>query len=141
MNNQIERIDLKTEFLIGIEAVDRQHSFLIDLYNDLADKLNQGKDQPEIEEVLEKLFDYTRYHFSTEEKIMEARRYPGLESHRRQHQTFIRTLSDFSSHHNLTGEGLAGVVNFLGQWVQGHILITDKEMGEFLMPPARDTAA
>jgi hemerythrin len=135
MQDEIKKIDLNTAFLIGVDVVDKQHRFLIDLYNDLVDKLQGAGGRPEIDEVLKMLFDYTQYHFSAEEELMQAAQYPRYEAHRRQHETFIRALTDLGSCDHLSQESLAGLARFLGQWIQGHILITDKEMGEHIGQP------
>ena len=85
-------------------------------------------------EVLRKTVDYTGYHFSTEEKIMERVAYPEFSTHKREHNTFVLdvlksvdTISKGGSYNPIS------FVHFLKDWVLFHIAVSDAAMGTYLI--------
>jgi len=103
------------------------------MINQLYDAMKAGKGREVIDDILKELARYTDYHFKTEEKYMEKYKYPDVEAHKKQHRDFVNKVNDFidkkaKGQVTLTIE----VMNFLKDWLAGHILGTDKKMGEFL---------
>ena len=134
MDDIFTPIDLSEAYKIGIDSVDQEHRFLIGIYNDLVGKIDKGNPDDLIESVIKKLFDYADYHFASEERVMISTDFPGLEPHRRQHESFVRSLNDLVT--DRTGDkaaDLSRVVAFVGSWIRGHILVTDKQLGEFVL--------
>ena len=133
MDDIFTPITLSDAYKIGIDSVDHEHRFLIGIYNDLVGKIDKGNPDDLIETVIKKLFDYADYHFASEERVMISTGYPGLELHRRQHESFVHALNDLVTER--TGDksaDLRRVMIFVGTWIRGHILITDKQLGEFV---------
>ncbi len=62
---------------IGIPEIDDQHRVLIDLLNQLHAAIREQRGRAECGEILERLIEYTRVHFATEESVMSVFRYPG----------------------------------------------------------------
>ncbi len=129
-------------FSVRVAEIDRQHQRLIDLINQLYEAMNQGNDSNTLTSavneldtmtsVLDELIDYSRYHFSTEEKYMLEYAYPEYDKHKGQHDHFadkVRTLrQDFDE-----GKALLSmeIMQFLRDWWKEHILGTDKRFGPF----------
>ena len=126
-------INLNDTYVIGIDSVDQEHRFLIGIYNDLLAKIASGHAEDLIDEIVKKLFDYADYHFASEERVMVTADFPGLDAHRRQHESFVRSLNDLvTDRSGDKGADLRRVAIFVGTWIRGHILVTDKQLGEFV---------
>lgn len=133
----LERLVLQEAFLTGVSSVDEEHRFLIGIYNSFVDAINSGHGAEVVGEVMAELVAYTDYHFANEEQIMEKVRYPEFVIHKSQHDNFISAIADIEEKRSHGEVSLVSVAQFIGRWVQGHILITDKKLGEFVQsqPP------
>jgi hemerythrin len=79
------------------------------------------------------LIDYTKYHFSGEEGLLEKTNYPALSSHRLQHQEFTKRVEDFQRS-LAAGKGGESIViaEFMNNWLLGHIKQTDQKYSAHL---------
>lgn len=120
-------------YSVNIKEIDEQHKRLIDLINDLHDamKIGQGKDA--MGNVLNELADYTLYHFGTEEKLFERYKYLELPEHKKQHDDLTKQVLDLKAKLD-KGQSLVTVeiMGFLKDWLNNHILKSDKKYGAFL---------
>lgn len=115
------------EFVIGIERIDEQHRWLVDLTNALHDRLNgpDGEGQP-IGELLEQLVEYTMNHFIVEEVLFQRLGYPDEEAHKAEHDRFNRQIIDLLYRHE-DGEVVSvEALELLKAWLIHHILKVDK---------------
>ena len=121
-------IEWDDSFLTGIETIDKQHKRLFDLLKTLCTQVEYEKEKKVLENTLEKLFDYTKYHFSTEEYLMRQANYSDYKSHKSQHEQFIQKVKDFTANFIEGKEELSSeIVDFLVNWVKNHISQVDKE--------------
>lgn len=115
------------KYSVGIRSVDDQHLVLFNAINDLHDAMMKGQARKIVGDLLNTLIEYTREHFSCEEKMMESAKYAGLASHMIVHRTLTKQVEEFVARHekgDLTiGTHLAG---FLSDWLTRHILEEDK---------------
>ncbi|CAG1000592.1 Bacteriohemerythrin [Methylophilaceae bacterium] len=122
----------KSEFSVSVTKFDDHHKKLINLINELHEAMLKGKQHSVIGKILNALADYTKYHFAEEEKLMVAYKYPGLVEHRAQHDAFVEKVADCIKKYE---EGKLAisleVMNFLRDWLKGHILSTDKKYTAF----------
>jgi hemerythrin len=109
-----------SEFSVGIKEIDEQHKQLIDFINEL--KMAYAYDKMYmIEEVIEKLLVYTKYHFSFEEDLMQKAEYLHLAAHKKAHESFIQRILFFKERY-ANGENIAKQLrNDLQLWVVHHI--------------------
>jgi hemerythrin len=78
--------------------------------------------------VLDELIRYTETHFQTEERLMQTHRYPGIESHKLEHHMLVKKVADFQKEFDSGRTSVSiEVMNFLRDWLNGHILGTDKQ--------------
>lgn len=119
-------------FLINIESIDVQHKKLVDLVNELHDCMKHGKGKEVINQVLEELITYTKYHFKTEEEYFVKYNYSETKEHIKAHQEFIDKVMQFVDQHQKSKLISITVFNFLVEWVRNHILQVDKRYSEFL---------
>ena len=120
-------------YVVGNETIDGQHRRLVDLINELADAMDEGKGRDALGGVLEELVDYTATHFKDEEAIFSATAYPEAKGHRIQHedltQQVMKLRGEFRSGANVLS---ADTLSFLREWLNGHILGTDKGYSPYL---------
>lgn len=123
-------------YSVGIRKMDDQHKVLIGLINALQTQ-KSGKDKAFIEKVFATLVQYTVNHFGDEEKILKRMNYPDFTIHHKQHEKFIKTVSDLKSLFDKQGEAsrakaLENLTTFLAEWITHHILVEDKAYGKYL---------
>jgi len=118
--------------------MDRQHTVLFGFLNDLHDAMMKGQAQKITGELLRKLLEYTREHFSAEEALMASARYPQLAQHRTMHCELIKNVEGFDVRYR-RGESALNVqlLNFLRDWLTNHIEREDKKYGPWLKENAK----
>lgn len=105
---------------VGIEEIDKQHKQMIDYINELQMAFTYNK-MYMIEEVLNKLIDYTKSHFSYEEELLEKSGYTLLEEHKKIHSSFVKRIEFFKERYE-NGENVAKQLrNDLQLWTIHHI--------------------
>ncbi len=125
---------------VYVRGIDRQHMFLVANLNMLYLGLVAGEDRGAMEEVLGNLGEYTKFHFRSEERIMDKFNYPEelFSRHRREHSDFVEKVTGFTERYR-TGEAeiTLDLLGFLAAWLQGHIAGTDRRLGRWLKYEAR----
>lgn len=122
----------KDEFSVKVKKFDEHHKRLIDHINELHGAMLKGQQQAVIGKTLKALADYTKYHFGEEEKLMTGFGYPGLAEHKAQHDAFVEKVRESIVKYEAGKLALSiDVMNFLRDWLKGHILQTDKKYSEF----------
>lgn len=120
----------KDKFKTGIEEIDNQHKRLFDIGSELYNlvSLDDGSDHyDEIIALLTELSDYTKYHFSYEEKLMEKFNYSDINSHKKEHQKFIDKLNEtLAKDIDMNQKQVVlDMIEFIISWVSSHIVGTD----------------
>ena len=96
----IESFHWDNNYILGIESVDKQHKHLVDLTNQLAEIVSENKnDLKAIRKLIDKLSDYTIYHFHDEEAVMVKYRVDRrhIVYHKRKHSDFVNEIIEISS--------------------------------------------
>jgi hemerythrin len=127
-------IDFSEKLSVKVSIIDEQHKKLIAIINDLHDAMVAGQGKTIMDDVLARLIDYTKFHFSTEEHLMAQYDYPDRITHETQHielttqvgQLYIKVKDNKAS---VTIE----TMGFLKNWLNHHILETDKKFGAYLL--------
>ena len=121
------------EYSSKIEEVDNQHKFLIQIIDDLYMALQKGEQQNIQNDLLFRLLNYVHYHFAYEEGLMMQSQYPGFEKHKIEHQRLTIKVLDYYKDVKIRNRDIsAELLIFLRDWLNEHILKTDKEMGFWL---------
>jgi len=117
---------------VGVKVSDDQHKKLIDLINKLNDAMRVGRSKEVISEIIAGLANYTVTHFATEEKYFDQFGYPGAASHKREHNDFVKKVSDFKEGFDKGNLMLSiDITKFLRDWLVKHIQGTDKKYTSF----------
>lgn len=121
------------KYSVSIKEMDDHHKKLVALINDLHNAMKAGKSKEVMAEILNKLIDYTGFHFAAEEKYFKLYNYPDAEAHKAQHQQFVAKVSNFKTDFTVGKVMLSmEVMDFLKNWLIQHISQTDKKYGPFL---------
>lgn len=120
----------KDEFATGIKEVDEQHKRLIEICASAFEvaELEDGIDHyDQIVAILGELTDYTDYHFTSEEKLMEKVAYPDIDQHKIEHLFFMKKIKkiDLQAIDKDQHQAIIDILNMLVDWVANHILVTD----------------
>ena len=118
-------------FSVGVGEIDRQHQRLIDMINEFYEQIEKDPQQA-FEALLGALVEYTRYHFSTEERYFRLFRYPDAERHEEAHRKFAEKVVDVRR--RLAGGQLVvslEVTMFLKEWLTEHIKGVDKAYSRY----------
>jgi hemerythrin len=125
-------INWDDSFSVNVDEIDKQHHKLVDMINDLNDAMKQGQDKDILGKTISDLIDYTGTHFGTEEKYFDEFGYSETESHKKEHSDFVGKVSEFKSKFDAgTSELSAEIMDFLANWLQGHIKGIDKKYVPF----------
>jgi hemerythrin len=132
-------------FNTGIGEVDGQHKTLVDLLNRLNQAIVERKGSQACADVLGQLVGYTKVHFSLEEGMMKASRYPAFENHRKQHEELLAQVAAFQQK-LAQGKGAITfeLLHFLQMWLTKHINESDKRFGQYYLlfgPDQSDVAS
>jgi len=90
---------------VGVRAMDDQHGILMDTMNELRLAVVHGCGREQVSELLDRLLEFTRMHFWSEERLMEQTGFPGLAEHRAQHHSILAQMLQ-SAHRVQYGEGV-----------------------------------
>ena len=117
----------------GITEVDLQHKKLIGLINDLHDAMAKGQAKAILGEILGELVNYCASHFAMEEKLFDRHGYPDAANHKEKHQKMTAKVLALQMQFD-QGRAMMTleVMEFLQQWLDKHILGTDKKYVPFL---------
>lgn len=126
----------KDAYSVNIAEINKQHKELFRIGGQIADLVNANDDQDHFDEImviLQKLEEYTIYHFEYEEKLMEQYGYVETDSHKIEHLFLIKKLKKFENKDIDTEqkEAVVELVTFISDWIAGHILKTDMKYKEF----------
>ena len=120
-------------YQVNIALLDHQHQKLFDTVNELDQALRAGEGNSAVEQVLDKLVEYALVHFAAEESLMRKHDFPGLPTHRTQHELFRHQIAAYLLDHKAAKPGVpVSLLFFMQAWLKQHVLTTDKQYSAFL---------
>lgn len=120
-------------YSVGVKEIDQQHQKIMDMINELNDAMLEKKGRDCVGGVLNKLINYTASHFALEEKLMSQHGYPEYEEHKAKHDKMVGKVLALQK--DVAAKKLSvssDVMSFLQDWLNKHIMGTDKKYGPFL---------
>ncbi|MDD3610082.1 MAG: bacteriohemerythrin [Halothiobacillaceae bacterium] len=127
-------IEWQDDLSVGIDEIDSQHKTLVDIVNELHQAVAERRGKEVMQEILDRLDEYTRIHFATEESLMRIFHYPAYETHKETHDQLIDQLrhirKDFEEGH---GGVTFELMQVLKNWLVKHIQHSDKEYTPYFM--------
>lgn len=124
----MDLIDWSDSLSVKNVELDEQHKKIISIINNLHYALLKRRGNEILDDILEELVDYTKVHFSAEERLFETLEYPGAEAHIAQHREFVNKISSFKWDLEKGRVTLSiDVMEYLVSWFLGHIQRVDQE--------------
>lgn len=119
---------------VGAETIDRDHKILVQCLNDFIEATENDEGVFVTDSILTILLDYTNFHFSKEEKIMEACEYPGLEEHKAEHEALKAKVLECRDKIvlDINGKASEEIKTFLMVWLSEHILTSDMAYKKYI---------
>lgn len=118
---------------MNVKVIDDQHEILTGAIQRLQNAMAAGKGAAEVPQILEDLGNYTRFHFPTEERLMQTYGYPLRDAHSIEHRKFLARLCEVE---RIVAEGectaASDLLNRLCEWLEDHTAGWDVRLGEFL---------
>ena len=132
-DSKVELMRWKDEYSVKIKHIDDQHKGLVKLVNELHVAMLTGRAKDSLSSILSQLVTYTKAHFTTEEVLMQAHRYPELVAHKAEHERLTAQALEFQKEF-AAGRAMLSleVLNFLKNWLTNHIQGTDQKYSPFL---------
>lgn len=126
-------LNWKDEYSVNIKEIDTQHKKLIEMINQLHDAMKEQRGKEALKPVLQQLITYCGTHFAVEEKLMLAHAYPEFNEHRDKHLKMTQKVRALQEDVNSGKASITiEVMNFLKDWLDKHILGTDKKYSPYL---------
>ncbi|MBN2656177.1 MAG: bacteriohemerythrin [Spirochaetales bacterium] len=117
---------------IGIDAIDREHRFFLDLIREIEAEGVRDPGSEFIQLYIDELILYARFHFFSEEIYMKKIQFPGLQKHRELHLQLVGKLSDQVTRFQLKEIDIESIVEFLVNWFKYHTLVEDVKIARFI---------
>lgn len=126
---------MKDEYKTGIDFIDEQHARLFEIANEAYNIINDNftiDKYDDVVEIIDELKDYTKFHFTAEEKYMESIHYKRMFTQKIEHEKFIKKLEevDYRTIDENPDKYVLNILEFLNTWLTGHILHNDKLIGK-----------
>ena len=135
----MHNVEWKAELSVGIEKVDDDHKYLIELINTLIRAIDNETPKEDTLKLFEELEAYTHYHFDREEAFMDehctsSNMKKQVESHKAQHRYFTNKLPELKEKllHATTKSISYEIAEFLLQWLLDHIINEDLKLTQCL---------
>jgi len=130
------------DYSLNIPAIDNEHKLLISIVNDIEHGLHHHSHlrTQVISESMQRLSNYIRTHFESEERFMRALNYPEFEEHKAQHAELLEKLDRFEARLKSGGQAFnEEMLLFLKDWLLRHIILHDIKIGHFYHEIQRST--
>jgi hemerythrin-like metal-binding protein len=123
----------KDDYNVNVTEIDHQHQQMLNLVNDLHASVESHADKADLKSKLIELSEFTRSHFSDEERLMEEHGFPGLDEHQNQHRILLQHLEELvqavSRGNRVT---FYSDYDISSDWALSHIKECDKKLGDYL---------
>ena len=124
----MELIKWSNLYSVKNSVIDNQHKKLIKIMNELFKLIAGNKDKQKMEKIIDRLIEYTVYHFKTEEDLLIKHNYPNTEKHKEEHQGFVNQVHQFQADCLSEKKPIRlEVFSFLKKWILNHIIGFDKQ--------------
>ena len=118
-------------FLIGNDRIDFEHKTFFNLVADFQKARLEHADKKRLAHMLEEIALYAKFHFRSEENVMEQINYPDLAHHQQEHYNLIEVLSNKMLGLEMDMYHAEDIEDFLVTWFIDHTSGEDRKIAEF----------
>lgn len=120
-------INWENSYSVGISLIDEQHKKFFLILDELSSSIYSLKGTSVLDRIFTELYDYTKYHFDTEERYFAEFSYEGAVPHIAEHKNFIKRLTEIQTKMSEDKMKTAlDLIDFMENWMVHHIDIMDK---------------
>lgn len=127
-------IEWKPEYSVGDPAVDHEHRELVDLVNNAAAAILDGRPGTDVDRCLGDLMRAISAHFAHEERQMRRVSYNDLEPHKADHERLLDALRDIMDGASDTPSAADRLSTVLEEWFAKHFRTHDAQLHRRLGP-------
>jgi hemerythrin-like metal-binding protein len=122
-------------YSVGVAIFDEEHKKLIAIINQLHDAVEAGVDRLALQRISDSLVEYVLMHFRHEEMYFDDWAYPDAAGHVSLHAKLRQQVFEYRKQilEKDSGELAQELAVFLRDWLSQHILVEDRQYGEFLV--------
>jgi hemerythrin-like metal-binding protein len=125
--------DWDEKYSVGIQLIDKQHMKIVELINELVENIRDSREDYIINEVLKDLTEYSSYHFTLEEKLLQKYSYEDKHDHEIKHREFTEKINSLRIEQNVRAKEVPWqTLDYLENWFHIHELKTDLEFYQYL---------
>ena len=119
---------------VGVKVLDEDHMKLVALINELHEEILAGHSKRIVEDVIDRMVEYTIYHFRREEKLFTDAGFPASAEHKDEHDRLSRRARHLQSRfqNGQSAQLSLDAMIFLRNWLTVHIMESDKEYAPYL---------
>lgn len=129
----VSLIEWSEALSVGIESIDEQHKKLVAIINELHVAMLDHSAKPALSRIFGELVEYTTSHFGHEERLFAELGYPQEGAHVAEHHRLAGRVMELKRDFDAGNTAVTlEVMRFLRQWLQDHIVGSDKKYGPFL---------
>ncbi len=130
--NDVDQVFLwNDDYSVRIPSIDAEHRQLLKFANKFAAAIKHNKGREHLDYLFMNLLDYTKVHFTNEEKLFEKYNYPKKDEHFAEHQQLLQTVINLNRERNIYFP--SNITFFLLAWIKDHISQQDKLYSDFLI--------
>lgn len=121
----------------GIDPMDKDHQVLIGMLNRI---LRRSVDEADVDDTIDEMWAYARYHFKREKIIMDVCKYPDQHNHLVYHQDIVDDIGGYIQawKNDKSQENLDRLRNLLKNWLSSHILDEDTKITPYAQGKEED---
>ena len=112
-------------YLIGHPRIDREHLLFFDIVTAFSEGCRQRLGRDALISLLEEVLLFAKFHFRSEENVMQALGFAGLEAHRALHEQLVQRLGRVIVGVKLGRYKPEEIDAFLVQWLVRHVTHED----------------
>jgi len=122
------------KYSVKNRVIDEHHTKLFQLFDEFNNAMEAGKSEAFVKSTLMAIKEYTFYHFSFEEQLMEIAKYPEYLEHKRLHKGFIEEIDRMMINFGNADTDVTGkrIYRLLVAWLEDHILVVDQKYESYL---------
>jgi len=128
----MENFEWKDKFSVHVDEMDSHHKKLLRYFAELQDEIHSGNVTRKVGDILNNLAEYSRFHFTEEERLMKTISHPGLATQINQHAYFINEVKEMTRQFNQELLPSRSVLGFMRDWFIDHIMHEDSKYGALM---------
>jgi hemerythrin-like metal-binding protein len=121
------------KYATGHSGMDRGHKSLMELVNQLADKMENKEQKEFCSDTIGQFLEHAGKHFLAEEAMMDQYQYPKAMEHKALHATMLKDVLAFKESYD-AGSNTESITLLvvLESWLKRDIMVADKELANFV---------